>query len=78
MPPLLTLAERVLDSCALSADNLFDGALDATAEIIFYLAPLIDPWDAPPHPFLRADRGDPPGGWRRKGPRATSRAWVRG
>ena len=57
-------------------DDLFDGALDACGELIFYLAPLVDEWDAPPHPMLRADRAAPPMPWRRKGPRATTRAWC--
>jgi len=57
-------------------DNLFDGALDAASSIIFYLAPLVEAWPAPPHPYLRADRGEPPPGWERRGPRAISRAWC--
>ena len=58
-------------------DDLFDGALDACGELIFYLAPLVDEWDAPPHPPLRADRAAPPLPRRRKGPRATTRAGCR-
>ena len=57
-------------------DALFDGALDASAEIVFYLSPLVEEWDAPLNPYLRADRGEPPVHWRRKGPRATTRAWC--
>ena len=57
-------------------DALFDGALDACGEIVFYLAPLVEEWLAPDHPKLRADRGEPPRPWLRKGPRATTRAWC--
>ena len=55
-------------------DKLFDGALEATDEIIIYLAPLTGEWPAPPHPFLRGDLGTPPAGWMRSGPKAITRA----
>ena len=41
-------------------DALFDGALDAAAELVFYLSPLVEEWEAPEHPMLRADRAAPP------------------
>ena len=58
-------------------DHLFDNAMKECSSIICHLAPLIDEWRVPPQqPYLRADFGDPPSHWNRKGPRAMSRAWC--
>ena len=59
-------------------DRLFDDALRAATEITVYLAPLVGEWDAPAHPPLQPEyRGASAlSRQRRKGPRATTRAWC--
>ena len=57
-------------------DNIFKGAIETTKEVVFYCSPLVDTWVAPPHPYLRDDKGEPPKNWERKGPRAITRAWC--
>ena len=57
-------------------DHIFDDAIDAVNEILFYCSPLTGEWKAPPHPYLLADRGEPPKKWMRTGPGAATRAWC--
>ena len=57
-------------------DRIFDDAIDAVGEILFYMEPLAAEWDAPPHPFLLAEQGAPEAGWVRRGPAALTRAWC--
>jgi tetratricopeptide (TPR) repeat protein len=57
-------------------DNIFKGAIETTKEVVFYCSPLVDTWIAPPHPYLRSDKNEPPKNWERKGPRAITRAWC--
>ena len=79
-------ALKTSDRCAFLAckedtDRIFDSAIDAVDEILFYFSEMGGQWDAPPHPFLLAERGDnsPPmrnERWVRTGPGALSRAWC--
>ena len=57
-------------------NHIFDDAIDAVNEILFYCSPLTGEWKAPPHPYLLADRGEPPEDWMRTGPGAATRAWC--
>ena len=41
------LKARLDDLCSRPGGHSFDGALDAASEIVFYLAPLIEAWEAP-------------------------------
>ena len=57
-------------------DRIFDDALDVIQELLLYCSPLTAEWQAPPHPYLLPDRGEPPAEWMRHGPGAMTRAWC--
>ena len=52
------------------------GAVDAADELLLYATPLTAKWTAPPHPFMLAERGEPPSDWTRRGPYAMTRGWC--
>ena len=57
-------------------DNIFGDALASVKELLLYMSPLTGEWDAPPHPYLFAERGEPPEMWTRSGPGSITRAWC--
>ena len=63
-------------ACKEDTDRIFDDALAQISVMVLYLAPLHGKWDAPRHPYLDAERGEPPAGWVREGPVAPTRAWC--
>ena len=64
-------------ACKEDTDRIFADALRPVRELLLYAFPLVGEWDAPPHPFLLAERGEAPAaGWKRQGPAAITRAWC--
>ena len=57
-------------------DSIFDDALAAVADIIFYASPLVGEWVAPEHPFLQPEHAAAAHPWTRVGPAAVTRAWC--
>ena len=63
------------------SERLLDAAMEAVGELVLYASPLLDQWEAPPHPLLSEAReakkeGSAGKPWMRRGPRALSRAWC--
>ena len=66
----------IKDPAMSSAEVGIEDAISTADELLFYMEPLSGEWDAPAHPFLLAEQGEPAEGWVRRGPAALTRAWC--
>ena len=57
-------------------DTIFEDALKTVQDLLLFTSPLMDEWEAPPHPYLVSDLGTPHSGEKRRGPGAITRAWC--